>query len=203
VSISTELGLIGQGLGDNTRNKFRLRTGLTKGWQVDLHAFHKVELKYTQFLNDANNKHDLSARYRYFRWITQRHLLNLRLTAEQINGYSPLHNKLIGGDQGLRAYKSKFQQGERRVVGLFEYRHITNWSPYSLLNTAYSLYIESGGAWTDSDNAEPLANIGFGILLSPTRSSRAAINRFEVVVPLVHGEDVGKFQFFVGTKINY
>lgn len=203
ISIAAEVGLIAKGLDNNQRNKLRLQLGFAKGWQMSTSAFHKLDIKHTQFLNSVEKKQSTSGRYRYFRWLTQKDQLNIRLTAEQVQGYSPISNKMVGGENGLKAYPHEFQRGENRAIGLIEYKHVTNWSPYSLAHTAFSIFAETGRAWTDGDDAQSLANVGVGFLLSPSRSSTAAINRFEIAVPLVHGEDVGKYQFFIGTTVNY
>jgi|GEM_PF-1869489 len=203
ISIAAEAGFIAKGIDNNQRNQLRLQLGFGKGWQMSTRAFHKFEFKHTQFFNSVEKKQSTSGRYRYFRWLTQKDQLNIRLTAEQVQGYSPISHKMVGGENGLKAYPHEFQRGENRAIGMIEYKHVTNWSPYSLAHTAFSIFAETGRAWTDSDDAKSLANVGVGFLLSPSRSSTAAINRFEIAVPLVHGEDVGKYQFFIGTTVNY
>ena len=203
LSLDLELGIISQNL-DNANNALRLEFEASKSWTKDTRSLHKFALQQTHYLgSDAPKKYALSARYQHFRWLNETDQLDLRLTGETRRGYSPLHDYSIGGADGLRAYSTDEQMGENRVLGLAEYRHITPWSPWSLANIAVSLFIEAGQAWDKDDTTTTLADAGFGLQLSPTRSSRAAINRFDVAFPLVKGPDVSGYQLFVGTKINF
>lgn len=110
---------------------------------------------------------------------------------------------VLPGSLGASNGPGCFSLGEQRVIGLAEYRYITPWTPWSLTHIALTAFAEAGRAWSDTEDSDTLADVGFGILLSPTRSSRAAINRFDLSVPLVDGENVPDYQLFPGTTINY
>lgn len=84
-----------------------------------------------------------------------------------------------------------------------EFRHLTQWPPWSLANTAVAGFVESGRAWNDGDSSHQLTNVGLGFLFSPTRSSRAAISRIDISAPLVKGDDVPDYQIFIGSSIHY
>ena len=203
MGVDLELGIILGAFG-NDEDALRLGVNLSKSWYSDTHALHKLNYQQINYFGSSDiPKYALSARYQYFRWITGVDQLDLRLTAESRDGYSPLHDYSIGGDMGLRAYRTEYQTGEQRLIGLAEYRHITSWSPWSLVHTAFTSFIEVGRAWSDGDDADTLADVGVGLLLSATRSSRAAVNRFDISVPLVDGEDVADYQIFIGSKINF
>jgi outer membrane protein assembly factor BamA len=203
LGVDLELGLV-LGIFGNDEDAVRLGIGITKGWYSGKSALHKLNYHQTNYFgSNDESKYALSARYQYFRWIGSSDQLDLRLTGETRRGYSPLYDYSVGGDEGLRAYRTEYERGEQRLVGVAEYRHITQWSPWSLVNTAFTTFVEVGRAWSDGDDADTLADIGVGLLLSPTRSSRAAINRFDISVPLVDGEGVADYQIFIGTKINY
>jgi len=203
LSVDLELGLLLSALG-NENDAVRLGIDLSNGWYSGEDALHTLSVAQTHyFSSDDESKYALSARYQYFRWIGSNNQLDLRLTGETHRGFSPLYDFAIGGDQGLRAYRTGYQSGEQRLLGMAEYRHITSWSPWSLLHTAITSFIEVGRAWSDDEDSSPIADVGFGLLLSSTRSSRAAINRFDISLPLVTGDDVGDYQIFIGSTINY
>ena len=203
LSLDLELGIISKDLG-NPDNALRLEFEGSKSWTKDTRSLHKISWQQTHYLGlDAQNKYALSARYQHFRWVNETDQLDLRLTGETRRGYSPLHDYSIGGADGIRAYSTDHQIGENRILGLAEYRHITPWSPWALANIGVSLFAEAGKAWDKGDTATTLADAGFGVQLSPTRSSRAAINRFDVAFPLVNRSDVPSYQLFIGTKINF
>ncbi len=203
LSVSAEAGLILQGLG-NDEDALRLSLDLSKGWYAGESALHKLTFHQLQyFSNQEVDRKQISARYQFFRWLSDVDQLDLRLTAEMQDGYSVFDDFSVGGADGLRAYPNRFQVGDRRVIGVAEYRHITGWSPWSLLNTAFTGFIETGRAWSDGADADTLANVGVGLLLAPTRSSRAAVNRFDISVPLNSTEDVDDYQIFIGSQINF
>lgn len=200
--ISAEMGLLLAGLG-NEENAFRLELDVSKGWYSGADSLHKLtfhQVRYFEGEDDA--RQELSAHYQFFRWFSERNQLDLRLTAESLDGYSPFDSLAVGGEDGLRGYPNRFQVGERRILGLAEYRHITGWSPWSLVNTAFTGFVEGGRAWAETD-ADTLVDVGFGLLLSPTRSSRSAINRFDIAFPLTSNGDVDTFQVFIGSSLNF
>ncbi len=203
LGVDLELGLVLGALG-NDEDAVRMSIDMSKGWYGGKHSLHTLKYKQTNYFSSSDeSKYALSARYQYFRWLGTNDQLDLRLTGETRRGYSPLYDYAVGGDEGLRAYSTDFQTGEQRIVGMAEYRHITSWSPWSLVHTGFTTFVEAGRAWSDGENPDTLADTGVGLLLSPTRSSRAAINRFDISVPLVNGEDVADYQIFIGTTLNY
>lgn len=202
-SVALELGLISKGLG-NAENAMRLDLKAEKSWAPSAGSWHKVSLRHTNYLGPAaQKKHTLSARYRYFRWISDSDQLDFRLTGETRRGYSPLYDYAIGGADGIRAYSTEHQVGDNRILGLAEYRHITPWTPWSLANIAVSFFVEAGQAWHRGLEQATLADAGFGLQISPTRSSRAAINRIDIAFPLTNSDSVDSFQLFIGSKINF
>lgn len=202
-SVSAEAGLILEGLG-NDGDALRLSLDLSKGWYAGDSALHQLTFHQLQyFSNSAVDRKQISARYQFFRWLSDVDQLDLRLTAQMQDGYSAFDDFSVGGADGLRAYPNRFQVGDRRAIGVAEYRHITSWSPWSLVNTAFTGFVETGRAWSDDTDADTLANLGVGLLLAPTRSSRAAVNRFDLSVPLSSTENVDSFQIFIGSQINF
>ena len=203
LSVSAEAGLIFKGLG-NDEDALRLSLDLSKGWYAGASALHKFTFHQLQYFSNREvARKQISARYQFFRWLSDVDQLDLRLTAETQDGYSAFDNFAVGGADGLRAYPNRFQVGDRRVIGVAEYRHITGWSPWSLVNTALTGFVETGRAWSNGADADTLVNVGAGLLLAPTRSSRAAVNRFDISIPLSSTENVDSFQIFIGSQINF
>lgn len=203
LSVSVELGALLRGLGSD-EDALRLELDMGQGWyggQSDLHKASLHQVHY--FSDDGDDRQELSARYQYFRWLSDVDQLDLRLTGELREGFSAVEDFAVGGADGLRGYPQRFQMGERRIIGLVEYRHITDWSPWSLAHVGFTGFVEGGRAWSDGDEAETLVNVGVGLLLAPTRSSRAAVNRFDISVPLTDNDDIDAFQIFVGTRLNF
>ncbi|WP_157735912.1 hypothetical protein [Granulosicoccus antarcticus] len=203
LSVSAEAGLILRGLG-NEEDTLRLSIDLDKGWYAGNSSLHNFSFHQLQYFGSRElERKEISVRYQFFYWLSDVDQLDLRLSAQMRDGFSAFDNFAVGGADGLRGYPTRFQVGGRRVLGVAEYRHITAWSPWSLVNTAVTGFIEGGRAWSEDEQADTLANIGVGLLLAPTRSSRSAVNRFDIAVPLSSNEDLDAFQIFIGTQINF
>ena len=104
LNVDVELGLIANALG-NDKDAFRLNIDMTNSWYDYSQSLHKVSYQQTQYFNGSEeSKFALSARYQYFRWIGENNQLDLRLTCETHQGYSPLHDFFcVGGANGLKA----------------------------------------------------------------------------------------------------
>ena len=203
LSVTVEAGALLQGLG-NDDDALRLELDMSQGWyggQSDLHKASLHQIHY--FSGDGSNRKEISARYQFFRWLSDVEQLDIRLTGEMREGFTAVERFAVGGADGLRGYPERFQMGDRRIIALAEYRHITQWAPWSLAHVGFTGFVEAGRAWSDGEDAETLVNAGVGLLLSPTRSSRAAVNRFDISVPLTDNNDIDAFQLFVGTRLNF
>jgi hemolysin activation/secretion protein len=203
LSVSVEGGLILRAFG-NDSDAFRLSLALSKGWYAGDASLHKFSFQQVQYFGEQDEtRQEMHARYQFFHWLSEVDQLDVRLTGEMTEGHSEFDNFSIGGEDGLRAYPNRFQVGDRRVLGVAEYRHVTKWAPWSLVHTAFTGFLETGRAWTEGTDADTLANVGVGLLLAPTRSSRSAVNRFDISVPLTSNEDIDSYQIFIGSQINF
>jgi len=205
LGVKVEAGLILDALGNET-NAVRLATTVSKGFWTSPSSVHRLSLNQTQYFGrDTDERFQLGARYHYFKWITGKDHLDLHLVADQQRGQSAGSDFELGGEFGLKGYRNGYQRGDTRLLGVAEYRHVTQWSPMSLVNVAWGVFGEAGRAWDAQSGTsnDTLVDVGAGLLFSPSRGTRSEIIRLDITFPLTDGEDVDQFLLFAGTQLKF
>lgn len=198
-----EAGLLFGGLG-NENEGVRLASSIVKGWRISGSALHKLSLGVVRYIDSREKtKHSELARYQYFRWLTAIDQIEFQLTVGQQNSYSPLHDLRLGGEAGLKAYPRDYQRGDRRWVGVVEYRHVTHWNPYRLAHIGFTGFAEVGRVTGAGEPTDTIADVGIGLALAPTRSSQTNLLRIDIAAPVINSDGVADYQLFVGTRLVY
>ena len=98
---------------------------------------------------------------------------------------------LLGGENGLRGYPSRFQQGDRRVAMRLEERWFSTAHPFQLLMVGAAAFVDVGRAWfpgdPDDDASGWMTNIGAGVRIGTTRGVSESLFHIDVAVPLRTG----------------
>jgi hypothetical protein len=94
-----------------------------------------------------------SARY-YFRQ-SERRLLYLSASADVGSKLDLDHPLLLGGDNGLRGYRLRYQGGEGRWIFTAEQRLFSNWYPFRLFNVGGAIFYDVGQTWGDNPAGTP------------------------------------------------
>jgi len=93
----------------------------------------------------------------------------------------------LGGDNGLRGYPLRYQNGESKVLATIEQRYYTDWYPFRLFRVGGAIFADVGRVWGRSPVDEPrpgwLKDVGFGLRLALTRSSPKVVH-VDVAFPL-------------------
>lgn len=113
---------------------------------------------------------------------------------------------LIGGDSGLRGYPLRYLEGDRRALLTVEQRWYGHRELFHLLNYGAAAFFDVGSAWwADTppsgavDRRQLLRDVGIGLRLGSSRSSRGAMVHFDLAFPLDGGSDISKVQWLVST----
>lgn len=107
---------------------------------------------------------------------------------------------LLGGDNGLRGYPQRFQDGDRRLRIRVEERWFASAHPFRLFRYGAALFLDAGRAWfpgdeDDDDETGWLANVGVGLRISPTRAPTDSMIHIDLALPLrTGGRDVEDVQ---------
>jgi len=112
----------------------------------------------------------------------------------------------IGGDNGLRGYPLRYQNGESKILATIEQRYYTDWYPFRLFRVGGAIFADVGRVWGTSPVGEQrlgwLRDIGFGFRLSLTRSSPKVVH-IDVAFPLDGEDSLDSVQFLIEGKRSF
>ena len=111
------------------------------------------------------------------------------------------HYFLLGGDNGLRGYPLRYQQGSSRAQFSIEERVFTDWSLWRLLDVGGAVFFDTGRTFGGNPVGAPqlgwLRDVGVGLRLGNNRSSLGNVLHVDVAAPL-DGQDIKRLQLLVG-----
>ena len=136
-----------------------------------------------------------------------RHLLFVGLQADAAHDLDRDRQLLLGGDNGLRGYPLRFQDGDRRLLLTVEQRFYTDRQILRLAHLGGAVFVDVGRSWFDEGPSEPgggwLADIGLGLRLGLSRSGRGTMLHVDVAYPLKRSPDVPGVQLLISTKESF
>lgn len=113
----------------------------------------------------------------------------------------------LGGDTGLRGYPLRYQSGDSKVLLTAEQRYFWNWYPFRLVRVGGAIFADAGRVWGDhpigGENLGWLADVGFGLRLSPTRTGTRSIIHVDVAFPLNGDDSIDSVQFVIESKKSF
>jgi outer membrane protein assembly factor BamA len=144
-------------------------------------------------------------RYFYPMFTNQMFYTQLNIDAgHHLDGENQL---LLGGATGLRGYPARVQEGNRRVLFRMEQRYYTDLHVLQLFYVAGAAFFDIGQAWTPDVTPERhagfLKDVGMGLRLSPSRTSRGTIIHLDLAYALDAEADTKNFQFLVSTESRF
>ncbi len=115
---------------------------------------------------------------------------------------------LLGGDNGLRGYPSRYQAGDRRYLISAEHRFYLNREIWRLFRLGTAVFADIGRAWFPNiDNGiggDTLYDAGFGLRISPTRAGKNVVLHLDFAFPLnAEDDDVDDFQIIFEAKSRF
>jgi hypothetical protein len=114
---------------------------------------------------------------------------------------------LLGGDNGLRGYPLRYQDGTSRALLTLEERYFSEWYPLRLLRVGGAVFVDVGRTWGSAPLAEPslgiLRDLGFGLRLGNSRSGLGNIIHVDLAFPLDGDPSIKRVQFLVTTKATF
>jgi hypothetical protein len=126
--------------------------------------------------------------------------------AHRLDGEDQL---LLGGDSGLRGYPLRYQAGDRRFLLTLEQRFYSDREVFHLAHLGAAVFFDAGQAWfVDTLNTrdralrqdrQTLKDIGLGLRIASSRSSRGAVLHLDVAFPLDGKGSIQRVQWLVST----
>lgn len=132
---------------------------------------------------------------KYIRHLGDRHVLINQL--QWFDGKDLFRDQMIavGGDEGMRAFPLNYQVGNQAVLASFEYRYITGYNLYQLIDVALAGFADIGKAWDNpllppGPDASTLHGYGFGLRLFPSHSSRGSMISIDLAHPITDNPEL-------------
>jgi outer membrane protein assembly factor BamA len=115
---------------------------------------------------------------------------------------------LLGGDNGLRGYPLRYQDGDARALFTVEQRYFTNWFPFRLFRVGGAVFFDAGRTWGSAPLAGPslglLKDAGFGLRFGNARSGLGNVIHVDLAFPFeTRGTTIQKIQFLVQTQSSF
>ena len=149
----------------------------------------------------------LSFDARYYRTQSRKRLFFATLSATAGHALDLDNPVQLGGDSGLRGYPLRYQSGDSKMLFTIEQRYFTDWYPFRLFRVGAAVFADAGRVWGDDPLGGRrfgwLTDVGFGLRLSPTRSSSGKMVHLDVAFPLGGDSSIDRVQFLLESKRSF
>lgn len=119
----------------------------------------------------------------------------------------PERQLLIGGDEGLRGYPLRYQEGDRRALLTVEQRWYGAREFFHLFRLGAAVFGDAGRAWfeggTQAGDLGWLRDVGAGLRIASTRTAHANVIRLDIAFPLDGDPSIEKIQYLVSTSARF
>jgi hypothetical protein len=114
---------------------------------------------------------------------------------------------LLGGDNGLRGFPLRYEDGTGRAQVTVEQRYFTDWYPFRLFRVGGAVFFDAGRVWGNAPLAPPnlglLKDAGFGLRFGNARSGLGNIVHVDLAFPLNAPAGIKRVQFLVQTEASF
>ncbi len=115
---------------------------------------------------------------------------------------------LLGGDNGLRGYPLRYQDGTSRTLFTLEQRYYTDWYPFRLWRVGGAIFFDAGRTWGQPELAQPslgtLKDAGFGLRIGNARTALGNVIHIDVAFPFETADgSIRRVQFLVTTQTSF
>jgi hypothetical protein len=115
---------------------------------------------------------------------------------------------LLGGDNGLRGYPLRYQDGTARALFTIEQRYFTDYFPFRLWRLGGAIFFDAGRTWGQPPLAQPslglLKDAGFGLRIGNARSGLGNVIHVDLAFPFeTQNGTIKSVQFLVQTAQSF
>ena len=114
---------------------------------------------------------------------------------------------LLGGEENLRGYPLRYQDGDRRFLLTLERRYYFDTHWYRLFRTGAALFVDVGRAWFPGEENKGatgvLSDVGFGLRFASSRAEKNRTLHVDIAFPLEKQDDIDSVQFLVTGKAGF
>ena len=149
----------------------------------------------------------LSADARYYWRLSQRQLFFVLLSGTISENLDAEQQILLGGDNGLRGYPLRYQDGTSRMLLTLEHRIYTKYYLFRLFNVGGAVFFDAGRTWGTGNaggvSQGVLKDVGIGLRLGSSRSAFGNVIHVDLAMPLDGDDNIDSVQLLVGTKKSF
>jgi len=114
----------------------------------------------------------------------------------------------LGGDNGLRGYPLRYQQGNQRGLFTLEKRYFSDLHPFHLFRLGGVAFFDAGRAWfrdgrENGPDTGVLRNLGVGLRASSSRFEVSRMLHLDLAFPLDGDDDVAEVQMLIRGKSHF
>jgi hypothetical protein len=207
LSAFLDVGYASQGMG-SSRDAWVYSGYLGRGFELagdrTLLASAAVTGQYTDGRVD---RQQFGGRVQYFQPHDRRFLLYASATADVLTHPGPTDQLLLGGDNGLRGFPLRYQNGTRRALFTVEERAYSDIFLWRLFRLGAAAYVDVGRAWggpyQNTEDSGWLSNVGIGLRIFNVRSAFATVLHVDLAFPINPGASVDRVQFLFRTRASF
>lgn len=148
-----------------------------------------------------------SAQARYYWRTAPRQLFFASLSGSVGEDLDADQQILLGGDNGLRGYPLRYQEGSAHALLTLEHRVYTKYYLFRLFHIGGAVFFDAGRTWGRGAVGGPtekwLKDAGFGLRLGSSRSSFGSVIHIDLAFPFDGDETIDDMQFLVETKRSF
>ena len=207
LATTVQLGWAGRGLG-SSRDALLYSASASRGFEPEVGRTLIAAASVSGRL-EAGRVRDqrLGAQLQYYRPQGPRWLFYAAAHADLLTRPDPNVALPIGGDNGLRGYPLRYQNGQRRALFTVEERFYTDVYLWRLFRLGGAAYVDVGRAWggesPGSATAPWLGDAGLGLRIVSARAAFSNVLHVDLAMPLNAPADVKKLQFLVKTRSSF
>jgi len=143
----------------------------------------------------------------WYQRTSQRTLFHAKYTVAGGSRLDLDHYYQLGGDNGLRGYPLRYQQGSGMNLFKVEERVYTPWSLWRLLDIGAAAFIDAGRVTGPNPVGAPalgwLRDAGVGLRLGNSRSSLGNVFHIDIATPLDGESRLDRWQLLVSTEATF
>jgi len=192
---------------NSDKDRAALSTTIRSVWQINQRQLLVYRFELSGYWLPEENKGEevlLSNRFRYYQSSEDSTGLYLALDLDYVRNLPANQQLLLGGEENLRGYPLRYQDGDRRILLTMEKRYYFNKHWYRLFRTGLAIFADAGRAWFPNERNRGatglLSNIGIGLRLASSRAEKNLTLHIDLAIPLKKEDDVDEVQFLVTGK---
>ncbi len=180
-------------------------TGVTTGWRPSPRQLVMASAQAGSRWRDGDEENlRVGGALRYFARTFWSNVFYVGVEGEIVESPDLEGQLLLGGDTGLRGYPLRLEAGDRRWLFTAEQRFFSEREFFHLLHLGAAVFFDMGRAWYEdpppgfAGDQPKLRDIGLGLRIGSSRSSKAAMIHLDLAYPL--DGDSSKIQWLVSSS---